>query len=72
MLLYALRSLRMVVSTVLTLLVVPLVHFMVEKRHHDEPLPPGWSGEHAKPNDLQGALDAEPEATTDNDSEKEQ
>jgi hypothetical protein len=24
---------------------------MVEKRHHDEPLPPGWSGgpEHAEP-----------------------
>jgi len=33
-----------IASTVLTLLVVPLVHFMVEKRHHDEPLPPGWSG----------------------------
>jgi multidrug efflux pump subunit AcrB len=33
-----------IASTVLTLLVVPLVHFMVEKRHHDEPLPPGWNG----------------------------
>jgi multidrug efflux pump subunit AcrB len=35
-------------STVLTLLVVPLVHFMVEKGHHDEPLPSGWSGEHRR------------------------
>jgi len=29
-------------STVLTLLVVPLVHFLVERRAHAEPIPAGW------------------------------
>ncbi|RMH19255.1 MAG: efflux RND transporter permease subunit [Acidobacteria bacterium] len=31
-------------STLLTLVVVPLVYFMVEKRHHREPLPAAWRG----------------------------
>jgi hypothetical protein len=48
-----------IASTVLTLLVVPLVHFMVEKRHHAEPLPPGWNGAPL------------PESTLDNRSENE-
>jgi len=33
-----------IASTVLTLVVVPLVHFMVEKRHDPQPLPPAWAG----------------------------
>jgi multidrug efflux pump subunit AcrB len=31
-----------IASTVLTLVVVPLVHFIVEKRHDPHPLPPEW------------------------------
>ncbi len=30
-------------STALTLVVVPLVHFMAEKRHHPQPLPAAWT-----------------------------
>ncbi len=30
-------------STALTLVVVPLVHFMAERRHHEQPLPEDWS-----------------------------
>jgi multidrug efflux pump subunit AcrB len=33
-----------IASTVLTLIVVPLVYFMVEKRRHDRPLPESWGG----------------------------
>ncbi len=33
-----------IASTVLTLVVVPLVHFMVEKRNDPQPLPPAWAG----------------------------
>ena len=29
-------------ATALTLVVVPLVHFMAEKRHHERPLPASW------------------------------
>jgi multidrug efflux pump subunit AcrB len=36
-----------IASTVLTLLVVPLVHFMVEKRKYKTPVPTGWSAEKA-------------------------
>jgi hypothetical protein len=31
-----------IASTVLTLVVVPLVHYMVECRDHHQPLPPQW------------------------------
>ena len=34
-----------IASTVLTLVVVPIVHFMVEKRHHEQPCPEDWVGE---------------------------
>jgi len=61
-----------IASTVLTLLVVPLVHFMVEKRHHDEPLPPGWGGLHKQlpdsepdPSDEGTAADDEPADSAD-------
>jgi len=36
-------------STGLTLVVVPLVHFMVEGRTHERPLPPGWSAPRQQP-----------------------
>ena len=31
-----------IASTILTLLVVPLVHYMVEKGRHENPLPAAW------------------------------
>ena len=31
-----------IASTVLTLVVVPLVYYMVERRSHERPLPSGW------------------------------
>jgi len=50
-----------IASTVLTLLVVPLVHFMVESHRYDTPLPPGWSGEHTHPAEEGLELDESPE-----------
>jgi multidrug efflux pump subunit AcrB len=64
-------------STVLTLVVVPLVHFMVEKRHHDEPLPPGWNGTTIEPREEDSPTAAGNEAGSDrqksrnNDTESE-
>jgi len=39
-----------IASTVLTLVVVPLVYFMVEKRNYDTPVPPGWSADRTAKN----------------------
>lgn len=50
-----------IASTVLTLLVVPLVHFMVESHRYDTPLPPGWSGAHTHPAEEGLELDESPE-----------
>ena len=38
-----------IASTALTLIVVPLVHFMVEKGHHDKPIPDSWLDDDAEP-----------------------
>ena len=38
-----------IASTVLTLLVVPLVHFMVEKRRHAQPVPAAWQPSRERP-----------------------
>ena len=38
-----------IASTVLTLLVVPLVHFMVEKGRHPRPLPDAWRRSREQP-----------------------
>jgi len=53
-----------IASTVLTLIVVPVVHFMVEKRHHEHPCPEEW--EAVAPEVCETNPDGEPAESTDN------